>query len=152
MIRAIDKAITGLFQALVNCSQRKPMWWGEHCAYLYLTGIGLRIAAGNSHLPAWAIWVLCLGALYVAAFLLCVSRVPAMWATLARDNRPVWRMTFAALSVDALVRVCITQPTMGDWSSCCLSMALMAYHYFLECKDPPPPRPRHKMAMQGSGA
>lgn len=74
MIRSIDKGITALYQALVNASGKKPMWWGEQCAYLLLMGVGLGALRTDWPGPLWLRVVVLSGLALVAALMWFESR------------------------------------------------------------------------------
>lgn len=148
MIRAIDRRITAAYQLLVNVSGRKPMWWGEQCAYLLAVALGLGLFAEMT-IPRWLHLVMSAAMLFCVMIMWVGSRVPELWAHQAERASPLFRALFVVLMGDQALQA-VAGIMRPHFLLMCISM--VSHEYFLLCKDPPPPKPRtsNKLATEGT--
>lgn len=147
MIRTIDKHITGLYQALVNASGKKPMWWGEQCAYLLLLGLCLGAMRTDFPGPLWLRLVILCGLVLLAAFMWFGSRWAPGWEHNKEANTLPWRMVWLTLFCMDVWAIFFGVPRVN---ALCVSLAFCSFHYFLTCEDPPPPKPRTRTKLAGN--
>lgn len=154
MIRAIDNRITDLHQWVVNFTGKRPMWWGEQCAYLLVVAAGFsavtEVAPWAAGMP-WIKWVMLAVLLMLATVLWSIARAEIAWSYFRKGNTSVWRLLFVLFIVDDITWMVLgnVHPRPG---SMLLTIGFACYHYFNLCEDPPPPKRRtsNKLATEGT--
>lgn len=147
MIRTIDKRITGLYQALVNASGKKPRWWGEQCAYLLLLAAMFSTQRKDFYGPAWLHWVLIGGIVLIAGSMWIESKSEALWAIHQQSNSIMLRAVWVLMFCDDLARLIWGTPRLDTFT---MGTAFVSLYYFLTCEDPPPPKPRTRTKLAGN--
>lgn len=150
MIRAIDKRVIALHQALVNATGNSPRWLAGTCAWVMLITPWLA-----THLAGWW-WPLVVWAgLFTpgAALLILFAHYKDTWDVFSAEKPTDWATRLSGVLLSLLFLALVLWS--GDVFGAFLILPIIVYTsylYFAACKEPPPPPPRTRTTLATEGA
>lgn len=135
-----------VFQVVVNLSGREPIWLARQCAALYTL-----LCVMQCVLDSWTWWRV-LGLLVLVPMLAFSFSSPGFLVALGADAR--FRRFMLVLFLVSVLQLSLSMVFSGVDAVLLCSMAsaaaYIAFLYFPACNQPPPPRPRGRLAHGGA--
>lgn len=139
--------IEGPYQAVVDLSQRKPVWWARQSLVANLVMVCIRAAAFSTE-QSWKGYLIPAICAACSAVIWITTHSPVAFA--ATGQQRFFRLFLVVMTVPLLLGLVVGDPAR-TLAGLLIHIAFMSFYYFAACKPPRPRVPRGRLAP-GSAA